>query len=105
VAKKKRTAAAAKNTTPRPKMGRPRVGVPPELHGTDEAMLAEHLYSLAEKSGITSDELAKRLGTSTRAVNLYFSGKRIPHFRDWRRIAAAFGLRDVRDLLPKMPIA
>ena len=43
------------------------------------------------KNGLTAEELAKQLGTSTSAVNMYECGQRIPRDEIKIRIADFFG--------------
>lgn len=69
---------------------------------TPRQKLALHLYDLAEKSGLTNAEIAKKVGCSAVAPAKWFSGENAPDVDYWPALAKALGLHDWRELLPPL---
>lgn len=69
----------------------------------DEGLIGQHLKALADKADLDADALGKLIGRDRDTVTLYFGGHRLPRPRDYRALAKALGLSDVRDLFPPMP--
>jgi ribosome-binding protein aMBF1 (putative translation factor) len=59
----------------------------------DEYALARAIIQARVQSGLTQEELAKRMGTTQSVVARLESGKRLPSIRTLRRVAEATGTR------------
>ena len=53
--------------------------------------IGKKIKEMRQQQGLTAEELAKELGTSTSAVNMYECGQRIPRDEIKIRIAEFFG--------------
>lgn len=71
----------------------------------DEGLFGQHLAALVAQAGMTVDQFAEAIGKDRDTVTLYFGGHRTPKLKDYRRIAVALGLANLRDLIPDVPLA
>lgn len=85
-------------TTLAPRMGRKRI--PPKgKPKTPREKLAARLRLLAgDRSSI---ELAKEWKVTSQAVRKWLSGQTVPDLKYWPKIAATFGIKDYRHILPE----
>jgi transcriptional regulator with XRE-family HTH domain len=84
--------------------GRKRQGQPEDIRGTPLEKFGELFRSLVEKSGLNTLELAERTGLTPDSIRRYLRGERIPNIGKWLELARALGLKDVKDLIPSIPI-
>lgn len=82
------------------RVGRKRAPQSKEIAKTMAGKFGARLAYLTERSGLTADELATKIGKSSQSVFLYFAGKAVPHIDEWPQIAKALGVT-IKDLLPE----
>lgn len=61
---------------------------------------SHRLHDLA--GDMTFDQIANAVGVSKITVSKWFSGDNLPDLEYWPKLAKALGLKDYRDLLPKV---
>lgn len=84
--------------------GRKREGQPKSVQGTPAGKFGQHLEALMLRAGLTTTEFAERIGVKPDVVNLYIKGTRQPPFKNWQKIASALELRNLRELVPDLPL-
>lgn len=82
------------------RVGKKRAAQTKDIAKTMAGRFGARLAELAEKAGLTTEELASRIGKSSQSVLLYYAGKAVPHINEWPAIAKALGV-SISDLLPK----
>ena len=88
----------SETSTLAPRMGRKRI--PPKgKPKTPREKLAARLRELAGETPATV--LAESWGCSPQAVRKWLAGDTIPDLKYWPKIAATFGLKDYREILPE----
>jgi hypothetical protein len=80
-------------------VGRKRTSTPSDDLPPTTRKFAEHLASLI---GDDSIRVAKAVGVSADAVRKWCRGDSLPHLEHWPRLAKAVGLKDWRELLPRL---
>ena len=82
------------------RVGKKRAAQTKDIAKTMAGRFGARLAELADKAGLTADDLAVRLDKSPAMIRFYFAGRNVPHINDWPGIAKALGVQ-VSDLLPK----
>lgn len=81
-------------------MGRKRQPQKAEVRKTYAGKVGLRLAELANRAGLSADDLGDKLGKSGDSVRLYFAGDASPKLNDWPKLAKILGV-SVRDLLPE----
>lgn len=81
-------------------VGRKRHPQTPEMRRSLQGKIGARLSALADKAGLSADDVGERIGKTGDMVRLYYSGKSIPPVADWPKIAKVLGVT-VRELLPE----
>src|SRR5689334_9250800 len=92
-----RKAAKAAGSKPR---GPSRAGQPKEVRGTPAGKFGQRLEELMVAAGLTTTELAERIGVTPDVVRKYIQGRVTPVIDRWPTVAKALGLKNAKDLLP-----
>lgn len=82
------------------KVGRKRQPQKAEVRKTYAGKVGLRLAELANRAGLSADDLGDKLGKSGDSVRLYFAGDASPKLNDWPKLAKILGV-SVRDLLPE----
>lgn len=94
-----RTSRIRKRTDVSP---RPRNEQPEHVRGTPAGLFGERLAELMKRANVSATELAEAIDKSEDSVWGYMRGTSTPPINVWPAIAAKLGVKDVRQLLPRI---